>query len=80
MVRASRQPLTSSQDEMDAFTAVMLSVELEMKKRAFVSWDNALKTTQSNSPETINLAVPPPRILCRNEGQITDARKPYIVP
>ena len=80
MVRASIQPLTSSQDEMDAFTAVMLSVELELKKRAFVSWDNALKITQSNSPETIKLAVPPPLILWRNEGRITDTRKPYIVP
>ena len=72
MVRACRQPVTSSEEEMDAFTAVMLSVEFELNKCAF----DALKTTRSNSPETIKRAVPPPLSLCRNEGQITDTRKP----
>ena len=75
MVRASRQQLTSSEEEMDAFTAVMLSVEFELKKIAF----NALKTTRSNSPETTKPGVLPP-VLCHNEGQHADTPKPEIVP
>ena len=49
MVRACRQSLTSSQDEMDAFTSVMLAVELERKKRAE---HDALKTMEVNSADT----------------------------
>ena len=77
MVRACRQPLTSSQDEMDAFTLVMLNIELERKNRAE---HDALKTPQSNSHKIIKAVVPPPPILRHNEGQLPDTQKPQIVP
>ena len=59
MGHTSRQPLTSSQDEIDAFAFVMLAVELERKKRAFVSWLDALKTTEVNSASTTKATVVP---------------------
>ena len=72
MVRACRQPLTSSPEEMDAFTLVMPAIELERKKH---DERVALKTTPSNYPETIQLIVPPP-MLYDNERQLTDTPKP----
>ena len=77
MVRACRQPLTSSSEEMDAFTLVMLAIELERKKRAE---HDALKTQQSNSHKIIKSVVPLPSILRRNEGQLPDTQKSQIVP
>ena len=59
MVRACRQPLTSSQDEIDAFAFVMLAVELERKKRAFVSWRDALRGTEVNSANTTKAPITP---------------------
>ena len=62
MVRACRQPLTSSQDEVDALTLVMLAVELERKKSAFVSRRDALNGTDVDSTETTKATiVPEPR-------------------
>ena len=77
MVRACRQPLTSSSEEMDDFTLVMLAIELERKKRAE---HDALNTPQSNSHKIIKSVVPPPPILRHNEGQLPDTQKPQIVP
>jgi len=77
MVRACRQPLTSSSEEMDAFTLVMLAIELERKKRAE---RDALKTPQSKSHKIIKSVVPLPPILRHNEGQLPDTQKSQIVP
>ena len=60
---------------MDAFTAVMLAVELEKKKRA--EYD-ALKSTQSDSPETIKPSVAPTSV-CQNEKLRADPPKSEVV-
>ena len=51
MVRACRQPLTSSPHEMDAFTLMMLAVEVERKKREELS---ALEKKEINYKEKQN--------------------------
>ena len=80
MVRACRQPLTSSQDEMDAFTSVILAVELERKKRAFVSWRDALKSTEVNSADTTKATVAPKSQCEHHEGLRADPPKPKTLP
>ena len=45
MVRACRQPLTSTPDDMDAFTLMMLAVEVERKKRQELSALEKKETT-----------------------------------
>jgi len=79
MVRASRQPLTSSQDEMDAFIAVMLAVEFDLKKHAFVTWRDALRGTDLNSTETTNATITP-EPQSHYEELRTDSGKPKTVP
>ena len=76
MVRACRQPLTSSQDEMDAFTLVVLAVELERKKRAD---RDALKTTEINSANTTKATVAPNTLCEHHEEPRTDPPKPEAV-
>ena len=78
MGRTSRQPLTSSQDEIDDFAFVMLAVELERKKRAFISWRDALKGTDVDSAETTKATVvPEPQ--CHHEGLPPNPPKPEAV-
>ena len=72
MVRACRQPLTSSQDEMDAFALVMLAVELERKKRAE---HDALKITEVNSADTTKPTVAPKSQCEHHEVLRTDPGK-----
>ena len=79
MVRASRQPLTSSQDEMDAFIAVMLAVEFDLKKHAFVTWRDALRGTDVNSTETTKATITP-EPQCHHEGLQTNPPKPKTLP
>ena len=79
MVRACRQPLTSSQDEMDAFTSVILAVELERKKRAFVSWRDALKSTELNSANETKATESAPN--CEHHERLrADPPKPKTLP
>ena len=64
---------------MDAFAFVMLAVELERKKRAFVSWRDALRGTDLNSKETTNATITPlPQ--SHYEELRTDSGKPKTVP
>ncbi len=48
MVRACRQQLTTTQDEIDAFAFVMLAIELEREKRAE---HDAVKSTEHSQCE-----------------------------
>ena len=63
---------------MDAFALVMLTVELERKKRAFVSWRDALKSTELNSANETKATESAPN--CEHhEGLRTDPPKPKAV-
>ena len=76
MGRTSRQLLTSSQDEMDAFTLVVLAIELERKK---IAERDALKTTEVNSANTTKATVvPEPQ--CHHEGLPPNPPKPKTLP
>ena len=75
MVRACRQPLTSSEDEMDAFIAVMLAVEFDLKKHAFVVWRDALRGTDVNSTETTKATITP-EPQSHHEELRADSREP----
>ena len=76
MVRACRQPLTSSQDEMDAFALVMLAVELERKK---IAERDALKSTELNSANETKATVAS-NTLCEDHEELrTDPPKPEAV-
>ena len=75
MVRACRQPLTSSEDEMDAFIAVMLAVEFDLKKRAFGNWRDALKGRDVESTETTKATVAPKSQCEHHEVLRTDPGK-----
>ena len=68
-------PLTSSPEEMDAFTLVMFAVELERKRNAK---HDALKSTNGNSDETTTPVVAP-KSLCHHEGLRPDHPTPKIV-
>ena len=74
MVRACRQPLTSSEDEMDAFIAVILAVEFDLKKRAFGNWRDALKGKDVDSTETSKATIAP-ESHSHHEGLRTDPGK-----
>ena len=75
MVRACRQPLTSSEDEMDAFIAVMLAVEFDLKKRAFGNWRDALKGKDVDSTETSKATIAP-EPQSHHEELRADSREP----
>ena len=65
--------------EMDAFTSVILAVELERKKRAFVSWRDALKSTEVNSADTTKATENAPN--CEHHERLrADPPKPKTLP
>ena len=76
MVRACRQPLTSSQDEIDDFAFVMLAVELEKKK---IAERDALKTTEVNSANTTKAPITP-EPQSHHEGLQPNPPKPKTLP
>ena len=76
MVRACRQPLTSSQDEMDAFTSVILAVELERKK---IAERDALKSMELNSANETKATESAPN--CEHHERLrADPPKPKTLP
>ena len=77
MVRACRQPLTSSQDEMDAFTLVVLAVELERKK---IAERDALKSTELNSANKTKATDSAPNCEHHEKRPRADPPKPKAVP
>ena len=65
--------------EMDAFTSVILAVELERKKRAFVSWRDALKSTELNSANETKATESAPN--CEHHERLrADPPKPKTLP
>ena len=64
---------------MDAFTSVILAVELERKKRAFVSWRDALKSMELNSANETKATESAPN--CEHHERLrADPPKPKTLP